>query len=406
MADDDTLGAALEVQARTVGASAFATCWSYAKGVSEILSFQGFANASSAGAARLLSLGVTRGERCAMLAKGTIDFYVAVVSVQRVGCTPVLLNWRQALETLEGMVADTRSTTLLAGAPYLELGRELGARCGLERVLSLESDFVWDKGVSGGPPDRSGVEAAVFFTSGSTSRPKPVLHTQSTLLWTARHFVFPTTEMRTTLCFMPNFHVLMCFQNFLLPMARGVGCSIHAADATEGITSQMLLAAARALEPTTIDTVPFIMAEWSAFAAGRARAARQVRRSQIRRCSAASGGRPAARRRRRPRADALRPDGGARDAAVDCPRGRTERAGDFPASVDRGRGQARRGNGRIAHQGLPRFESGLLKGRRTRAVESRRSRGGTTRGTSFASSRPSPASPDSSTCRASTTCFC
>ena len=34
-------------------------------------------------------------------------------------------------------------------------------------------------------------EAAIYFTSGSTSRPKPVLHTHETLLWTAEKFVLP-----------------------------------------------------------------------------------------------------------------------------------------------------------------------------------------------------------------------
>ena len=131
----------------------------------------------------------------------------------------------------------------------------------------------WDTG-----PDESGLqlltaagatllsEAAVYFTSGSTSRPKPVLHTHATLLWTARKFVLPLGAT-TTLAFLPNFHVIMSFQNFMMPLVRGVGVAVHGADTTEPITSTMLLSAAAALRPTIIDTVPFIMTDWAALPA-------------------------------------------------------------------------------------------------------------------------------------------
>lgn len=67
--------------------------------------------------------------------------------------------------------------------------------------------------------------------------------------------------MVTTLCFLPNFHVLMTFQIFLRFLVRGVGVSIHGVDATEFISARLLLAAAARLAPTTIDTVPDIVNE-------------------------------------------------------------------------------------------------------------------------------------------------
>ncbi|KAJ8600114.1 hypothetical protein CTAYLR_003475 [Chrysophaeum taylorii] len=234
----------------------FARVWPGKRSVT----YREFRNLVAGGAEALRERGVREGDRIALLAKGTFEFYVCVVSTQCIG-TPVCLNWRQSRENLRGMVEDAGCGVVVAGDPYRDLARQLG----VENVVDLED-------VSTSPTKKlnywkGNTEAAVFFTSGSTSRPKPVLHTNRTLLWTVENFVFPPNTT-STLCFMPNFHVLMCFQNFLLPLARGgVGVSIHKNDATTPVTARLLLEAAADLRPSTIDTVPFIMAEWSTLAA-------------------------------------------------------------------------------------------------------------------------------------------
>lgn len=264
----------------------FTTVWSFAEGIEQQLSFYDFACAAVCGAQNFESLGIKPGERVGLLSKGTLDFFVALVSLQCFGATPVLLNWRQPADNLRGMLDDSDARSLAVGAPFHALGLETARSLFLsldDRVPDALQDryprWRWDLKQrrlhalgSMAASINARCEAAVFFTSGSTSRPKPVLHTHATLLWTADNFVVTETKddsttRRTTLCFMPNFHVLMSFQNFLLPMARGFGASLHGADATESVTSTMLLAAAGALQPMTIDTVPFIMAEWSQLSA-------------------------------------------------------------------------------------------------------------------------------------------
>ncbi|KAJ8601742.1 hypothetical protein CTAYLR_006761 [Chrysophaeum taylorii] len=248
-----SFGGALQAQVEAHGEKVFVSVWSTAGGIEERVSFCDFRDAVAAGAAGLEGV-VGPGDRVALLSKGVLEFYVCVLSLQWRRATPVALNWRQSPENLKGMIHDAGAKLVVVGSPYHALAQELG-------VPTVSLDGPW-RGTTRAPLEvgRRSDEAMVFFTSGSTSRPKPVLHTNETLLWTAEHFVFPPNTT-TTLCFMPNFHVLMCFQNFLVPLARGVGASILGGD--EPITAQLLLKACAALKPSTIDTVPFIMAEWS-----------------------------------------------------------------------------------------------------------------------------------------------
>lgn len=254
------------------GARIFARVWSQTRGVEQELSYAAFSELVRRGATCFLDSGVRAGDRVAFLCKGTLDFYVGVVAAQAVGATPVLLNWRQPLHALQGMLADSGSSVLVVGDPYGSLGDSLAESARTTIALgprpkgraSKAFDYAScaPAAASSLPTLLASGESAVYFTSGSTSRPKPVLHLNETLVWTATHLPFPAGAT-STLCFMPNFHVLMSFQSFLCCLYRGVGCSIHGADDTDTVTSALMLAAARDLAPSTIDTVPFIMADWS-----------------------------------------------------------------------------------------------------------------------------------------------
>jgi len=255
----------LAAQAQARPGETFATVWSNGRGVERKLTFSEFASAVASGAGNFRKLGLVAPGRVALLAKGTLDFYVALISLEAAGLTPVLLNWRQPAATLAAMISDAGAVALAVAAPYYDLGDELASTVRVVVAIDGPAPNRWTWHVSeGGLGAAGGEEAAVFFTTGSTSRPKAVLHTSTTVLWTAE--TFPLEAVATTLCFMPNFHVLMSLQNFIVPMVRGVGCSIHGADATDAITAGLLLKAAADLRPTTIDTVPFILDEWSTLA--------------------------------------------------------------------------------------------------------------------------------------------
>jgi len=245
------------------------------------MSYEQLARLVQGGSEVITNMGVRAGHRVAFYSKGTLDFFVAFLSVQAAGATPVLLNWRQSKENLKGMIEDSGSTFLILGALndnrgelmsvlpenieallLLDGQKPSGFRGTVHNWALREADIDFQSLPVSKVIDRSS-EAAIFFTSGSTSRPKPVLHTYSSLIWTAENFVFPVSTT-ATLSFLPNFHVIMTLQNFLIPLARGFCISVHAADANMPITAGMLLKAAAELSPSVIDTVPFIMEEWSA----------------------------------------------------------------------------------------------------------------------------------------------
>jgi len=253
--------------------------WSEAKGIECSMTYEQLAAAVESGAETMARAGVSPGDRVSFFCKGTLDFYIAFLAVETLGATPVLLNWRQSPENLKGMMEDSGTTFLILGALHdsradvianMPKGMKtiflvdgiVPATCPCSvKQWSFASNGCAFQHLSASRGSRQG-EAAVFFTSGSTSRPKPVLHTYDTLIWTAENFVLPENTT-STLSFLPNFHVIMTLQNFLIPLARGICSAVHGADDSENITASMLLKATAALNPTVIDTVPFIMEEWS-----------------------------------------------------------------------------------------------------------------------------------------------
>jgi len=260
----------------------FAHVWDLERGLSRTLSYAEFARAVLTGAEAMIKAGVAADSRVAFLAKGSTHFFVGVLSTQVVGAVPVLLNWRQPEHVLLGCITDTGAATIMKGAPYHEMGCKLAdASKTIVQVLAFDDDktssaslskpvTVW-KWSSEAEADLTRLtqtgrartdEAVIFFTSGSTGQPKPVLHTYDTLMWLSQRFIYPP-DAQLSLSFLPNFHVIGTVQNFLIPLTRGLRMAIHGADETTGISSGMILAAAAALKPDVIDTVPFIMAEWS-----------------------------------------------------------------------------------------------------------------------------------------------
>ena len=237
--------------------------------------------------------GVRAGDPVAMLSHPTLDYYLAVSGVLSLGAVAVNINWRQPEETMQYMAALGRCRVTLASGHFLASGVAGRLIPDADSLLLLDhlnspskADALADAhgavALLGRPAAAAGAAAgergpvfgpevaAVMFTSGSTGRPKGVPLTHEGILWSCRAKLSaharsagldPGTGRRAcrrgTLSFLPNFHVMGFTNNFIFNVAVArVRAFVHADCAEVPLSLDVLSAAARALEPSLVDTIP------------------------------------------------------------------------------------------------------------------------------------------------------
>lgn len=142
---------------------------------------------SAAVAAQFAEAGLRAGDAIALYLRNCAEFIVADVAVARLGAVKIPINFMLPLDTVEYILKHAGAKALVAGAdlptggvavPSLvfESDASSGAtpRSGAEALAGL--------GMAAAAPD-GGCEdpsapAAIYFTGGTTGRPKGVLHTQ------------------------------------------------------------------------------------------------------------------------------------------------------------------------------------------------------------------------------------
>jgi len=188
------------------------------------LSFGAAAAEVSRLASALHSAGVARGDRVAIVARNRLEFPIASFAASRLGAVVVPVNVRLAPEELLFVLENAEARHVFVDAPFAETLQGLRDRLPkLGEVVGL--------GEPGGPPlpdgvtpyagfletagqalpDRRGVpldEAVQFYTSGTTGRPKGVVHTHLSLSIAASYWrtVFPITADERQLLVSPAFH--------------------------------------------------------------------------------------------------------------------------------------------------------------------------------------------------------
>lgn len=144
---------------------------------------------SSALAASLRGLGLSPGDRVAMLLDSSIDWVVAQMAVLKAGAVCVALNTELGAASLAQVVGHAEAACLLVHRRYVPLTAQLPPDGPAVLVLgpegSLEgADRIRPRGEPG-PPDL----AAIIYTSGSTGTPKGVMLTHENLLASTRSTV-------------------------------------------------------------------------------------------------------------------------------------------------------------------------------------------------------------------------
>jgi olefin beta-lactone synthetase len=156
-----------------------------AAGDREQLSFRELAQRVRGCAGGWTRLGVGAGDRVLIMAHPSVDFLVAVLSLQWIGAVPVFMDGGLPVERILQLVAEADATALLAGAEVLQLKAAVPAPFRSVRAVVVAGQgsggvdaSVAAMCIEGGevPPTVMRAEdlVGVVFTSGSTGLPKGV----------------------------------------------------------------------------------------------------------------------------------------------------------------------------------------------------------------------------------------
>jgi long-chain acyl-CoA synthetase len=169
-------------------------------------------------ASMLARLGVTPGERVAMLIGNRTEFIEFFFGAMRAGAIPLPLNTRAAAATLEHIIAEAgcalavvdpsshREALAIARGSALRLRLSLDQRA--EGFLSFEEEMAKPAAPVDPPVIADGAQAFQPYTSGSTGRPKGAIMTHHGMLWYVAYNqrYWPCAESERGLVALPLFH--------------------------------------------------------------------------------------------------------------------------------------------------------------------------------------------------------
>lgn len=172
----------------------------------------------------LLDAGVKPGDRVGLLLMNSAEFLESFFAIAHIGAVVVPLNWRLVADELHFILADSGTETLIYGEafadtverlqraePSLDISRwiEVGEGAPLAQATPYAS---WRDGARVERPPVGGCDddmLYIMYTSGTTGRPKGVVHTHRTAMWGVLTIAI-TADLRLGdryLMALPLFHV-------------------------------------------------------------------------------------------------------------------------------------------------------------------------------------------------------
>jgi O-succinylbenzoate-CoA ligase len=172
----------------------------------------------------LVSLGVEKGDRVAIMMMNSAEFFEAYFAIAKIGGVVVPLNWRLVADELEFILRDSGSKTLVFGHEFVELAAELNSRGDKTDVehwlhssenqtahFSYDYEALRDAASPSEPPIGAKDDDLLYimYTSGTTGLPKGVVHTHTTTFWALVTFLVTadTHDGDRYLAALPMFHV-------------------------------------------------------------------------------------------------------------------------------------------------------------------------------------------------------
>lgn len=164
--------------------------------------------------------GIQEGERVAILAPNSSDYFEVLYGCAKVGVILTCLNWRLAGPELEAIVNDASPRALIYDPEFAEAAHRLAERTAIRKLMALgekapEGERAYEQAMaqaSGRPilmPHRSLNEVwHLLYTAGTTGRPKGVIQTFGMVFYNAVNIgiAIDLTSQDVTLNVLPTFH--------------------------------------------------------------------------------------------------------------------------------------------------------------------------------------------------------
>ena len=186
----------------------------------------------------LLSLGLAKGDRVAILSRNSVENAEAYFSIPGAGLVLVMLNFRLSSAEMRTVLDDAGASVLMVSAEYRELADAMKDRLGMVRHFiaigspnaGLKNGWLsYETLLAGGDasPPKVDIEgddlAALMYTSGTTGAPKGCMISHGNFYHVGRSMARELGTGKDDVCIIPTalFHAAG-----LVILMNGIGCGI------------------------------------------------------------------------------------------------------------------------------------------------------------------------------------